>query len=215
MNRSIVLIGVSLIGFGFALVAYPIAFTGAEQLDIEQELGFLVAPVGLVVVMLGALAQDPTRTTVGGAFGNPYAELERPTRAPPVEPRARRLFNPHQPADCPVLPNGHHLRPGPVSPMRAGPRLPELRAPSRNGERPSDLSDLRSDGGVLQLSDARPPRRDQSAERSPVSEAVRTVDVDRVIPRGIALPDASAPVRVHFDGSCQPPGGGASQDGGS
>jgi len=100
MNRSIVLIGVVLIGLGFALVASPIAFTGAEQLDIEQELGFLVAPVGLVVVMLGALAQDPTRTTVGGAFGNPYAELERPTRAPPVEPRARRLFNPHEPADC-------------------------------------------------------------------------------------------------------------------
>jgi RNA polymerase subunit RPABC4/transcription elongation factor Spt4 len=100
MNRSIVYIGIALIGLGFALVAYPIAFTGAEQLDIEQELGFLVAPVGLVVVMLGALAQDPTRTTVGGAFGNPYAELERSKRAPAVEPRARRVFNPHEPADC-------------------------------------------------------------------------------------------------------------------
>ena len=87
MNRSIVYIGVVLIGLGFALVAYPIAFTGTEQLDIEQELGFLVAPVGLVVVMLGALAQDPTRTTVGGAFGNPYAELERSARGPAVEPR--------------------------------------------------------------------------------------------------------------------------------
>lgn len=32
--------------------------------------------------------------------------------------------------------------------------------------------------------------------------------MERVIPRGIALPDASAPVLVHFDGSCQPPGGG-------
>ncbi|HEY1198986.1 MAG TPA: ribonuclease HI [Thermoplasmata archaeon] len=31
---------------------------------------------------------------------------------------------------------------------------------------------------------------------------------DRILPRGIALPDASTPVRVHFDGSCQPPGGG-------
>jgi hypothetical protein len=50
--------------------------------------------------MLGALAQDPTRTTVGGAFGNPYADLERPTRAPTVEPRAHRLFNPHEPANC-------------------------------------------------------------------------------------------------------------------
>jgi len=100
MNRSIGYIGDLLIGLGFALVAYPIAFTGGEQLDLEQELGFLVAPVGLVVVMLGALAQDPTRTTVAGAFGNPYADLERPARAPAVEPRARRLFNPHEPADC-------------------------------------------------------------------------------------------------------------------
>ena len=31
---------------------------------------------------------------------------------------------------------------------------------------------------------------------------------DLVIPRGIAVPDASAPVLVHFDGSCQPPAGG-------
>ncbi len=100
MNRSIVYIGVVLIGLGFALVASPIAFTGTEQLDIEQELGFLVAPVGLVVVMLGALAQDPTRTTVGGAFGNPYAELERSARGPAAGPPARRLFNPHEPANC-------------------------------------------------------------------------------------------------------------------
>jgi len=100
MNRTIVYIGVALIGIGFALVAYPIAFTGREQLDLEQELGFLAAPMGLVVVMLGALAQDPTRTTVGGAFGNPYVDLQRPKHGPPVEPRSRRLFNPHEPANC-------------------------------------------------------------------------------------------------------------------
>jgi len=100
MNRSIVLIGVVLICLGFSLVAYPIAFTGSEQLDIEQELGFLVAPVGLVVVMLGALAQDPARTTVGGAFGNPDVALERAVHAPPVEPRALRLYNPHEPVNC-------------------------------------------------------------------------------------------------------------------
>jgi len=34
------------------------------------------------------------------------------------------------------------------------------------------------------------------------------MNVDPVIPRGIAVPDPSAPVLVHFDGSCQPPGGG-------
>lgn len=100
MNRSIALIGVVIVVLGFALVAYPIAFTGHEQLDIEQEAGFLAAPVGLVVVMLGALAQNPERTTVGGTFGNPEANLRRPTRGPPVEPRAKRVFNPHEPVDC-------------------------------------------------------------------------------------------------------------------
>jgi len=31
---------------------------------------------------------------------------------------------------------------------------------------------------------------------------------DRSLPRGIATPDSSTPVVVHFDGSCQPPAGG-------
>jgi ribonuclease HI len=37
---------------------------------------------------------------------------------------------------------------------------------------------------------------------------VSAVPDDVVLPRGIAVPDASAPVLVHFDGSCQPPAGG-------
>lgn len=100
MNRSIAYCGVALIVFGFAMVAYPIVLTGAERLDIEQELGFLLAPVGLVVVMLGALALDPARTTVGGAFGNPERELERTGRGAPEATRARALFNPHEPVNC-------------------------------------------------------------------------------------------------------------------
>jgi len=100
MNRSIGWCGVGLVIFGFMLVAYPIVMTGAEQLDVEQEVGFLLAPVGLVVVMLGALALDPRRTTVGGAFGNPETALQRPVHAPPTEVRARRLFNPHEPVNC-------------------------------------------------------------------------------------------------------------------
>jgi len=100
MNRSIAYCGVGLIVFGFAMVAYPIVLTGAEQLDLEQELGFLIAPVGLVVVMLGALALDPTRTTVGGAFGNPDTALERTVLSPREETRTRRLFNPHEPVNC-------------------------------------------------------------------------------------------------------------------
>jgi hypothetical protein len=100
MNRSIVLIGIGLIGFGFALVAFPIATTGSEQLDLEQELGFLVAPLGVVIVMLGALAQDPNRTTVGGAFGNPDVAIERAALSGPAAPPPRRLYNPHEPVNC-------------------------------------------------------------------------------------------------------------------
>jgi len=100
MNRQIAGIGVVFIVLGFGLVAYPIALTGVEQLDLPQELGLLVAPVGLVVVMLGALAQNPERTTVGGAFGNPDTELERHSQSAPADPRTRRIFNPHEPVDC-------------------------------------------------------------------------------------------------------------------
>ncbi|MGD0587452.1 MAG: hypothetical protein ABSA63_01480 [Thermoplasmata archaeon] len=100
MNRSIAFIGLFLVALGFGLVAYPIAFTGHEQLDLEQELGFLVAPLGLVVVMLGALAHDPELTTVGGAFGNPEVALGRPARTSTVDSRAARLYNPHEPVNC-------------------------------------------------------------------------------------------------------------------
>ncbi|HLM69861.1 MAG TPA: hypothetical protein VK423_00555 [Thermoplasmata archaeon] len=100
MNREIAGIGVVVILLGFGLVTYPIVFTGGEQLDLEQELGLLLAPVGLVVVMLGALAHDPERTTVGGAFGNPEAGRERPGRARPIDSRSSRLYNPHEPVNC-------------------------------------------------------------------------------------------------------------------
>lgn len=100
MNREIAGVGIVFIVLGLGLVAYPIAFTGSEQLDIEQEVGFLVVPVGLVVVMLGALAHNPERTTVGGAFGNPEEDLYRRPRGRPPEPRAARIFNPHEPVDC-------------------------------------------------------------------------------------------------------------------
>ena len=100
MNRSIAYSGVGVIVLGFVLVAFPIVVTGGEQLDLEQEAGFLLAPLGLVVVMLGALALDPARTTVAGAFGNPETVQMRASATPAVEIRARRLFNPHEPVDC-------------------------------------------------------------------------------------------------------------------
>ncbi|HTP54094.1 MAG TPA: hypothetical protein VML94_03890 [Thermoplasmata archaeon] len=100
MNRSIVYIGVGVILFGISLVSSPIALTGREEFDLAQEAGFLVAPVGLVVVMLGASFYDPTRTTVGGAFGNP--EAVRPSGVvdrSPVRP-ASTLYHPHGFAIC-------------------------------------------------------------------------------------------------------------------
>lgn len=71
MNRSIALVGVGVILAGLALVAFPIVVLGGEQFDLEQMAGLLVAPVGLVVVLIGAVQHDPERTTVGGTFGNP------------------------------------------------------------------------------------------------------------------------------------------------
>jgi hypothetical protein len=117
MNRSIAYIGVGLILLGCALVASPIVLTGAEQFDIEQELGLFVAPFGLVVVLLGAVAHDPETTTVAGAFGSSEANVLRaaaearnreaprpPVRYNPKEPVACRYCRTNIPADlvqCP------------------------------------------------------------------------------------------------------------------
>ncbi len=95
MNRSIAWVGIGVVGLGMALVAFPIAVYGAERLDPEQLAGFLVAPVGLFVVLIAAVSVDPYRTTVPGAFGNkdeappPSAGTRAaPPRAPPRHPAA-------------------------------------------------------------------------------------------------------------------------------
>jgi hypothetical protein len=100
MNRSVVYLGVGVILSGIALASSPIALTGREVFTIEQEAGFLVAPVGLVVVMLGASFYDPTRTTVGGTFGNP--EETRPRSIGPRAPLAPAApaYRPHDSASC-------------------------------------------------------------------------------------------------------------------
>jgi len=101
MNRSIAYIGVGIILFGFALVASPIVLTGAEQFDLEQELGVFLAPFGLVVVMLGAMAHDPEATTVGGAFGSSEANVLRASAARSSEaPRPPVRYNPKEPVAC-------------------------------------------------------------------------------------------------------------------
>lgn len=100
MNRSIGYAGVAVILLGLALVASPIALTGQEQFTIEQESGLLIAPVGLVVVWLGAVAPDPRRTTVVGAFGNPDEAIGRPELVPKDWSADSRTANPRAPVHC-------------------------------------------------------------------------------------------------------------------
>jgi hypothetical protein len=101
MNRSVVGVGIVLILFGFGLVAYPIIFTGVERFDLEQELGIYVVPVGLLIVLLGAMGHNPEATTVGGAFGNPDADVMRGAgRGPPAPPRPSLRYSPKEPVAC-------------------------------------------------------------------------------------------------------------------
>lgn len=101
MNRSIAYIGVGIILFGCALVASPIVLTGVESFDLYQELGIYIAPVGLVVIMLGAVAHDPEATTVGGAFGSSEANYLRDgeIRRAGTGPEPVR-YNPKEPVSC-------------------------------------------------------------------------------------------------------------------
>jgi hypothetical protein len=101
MNRSITLLGVVIILVGFGLVSSPIVLTGAEQFDLAQEAGIFLAPVGLLVVLIGAVQVNPERTTVGGTFGNPDLAPRRPTPDRPPDPaRPARGFSPKSPVDC-------------------------------------------------------------------------------------------------------------------
>jgi RNA polymerase subunit RPABC4/transcription elongation factor Spt4 len=88
MNRSTAWVGIVLVMAGIALAAFPIYMTGHEQLDDEQIVGCLLAPVGLFVVLIAAVSVDPATTTVPGAFGNPD---EPPGRAPRPVPSPPRL----------------------------------------------------------------------------------------------------------------------------
>ena len=100
MNRSVVMMGVAVILAGFALMSFPIAVTGQEQFDIEQESGLLVAPVGLVVVMFGASFYDPSRTTIGGAFGNPEEPARRTAGPRAAVPVPTLPYHPYESASC-------------------------------------------------------------------------------------------------------------------
>lgn len=98
MNRAIAGVGIGVILAGIALVAFPIVVTGRELLDPEQMAGFLVAPVGLFVVLIAAVSVDPRRTTIVGTFGNPDEPAPRIPLATPAAARSRS--NPNAPVYC-------------------------------------------------------------------------------------------------------------------
>jgi hypothetical protein len=101
MNRSIMYVGVAILLCGFALLAFPIATTGQEQFDLEQEAGLFFFPPALAVLLVGSISDDPRVTTVGGAFGNPDAEAPRAGTGRPSGERSRRLtYHPHEPVRC-------------------------------------------------------------------------------------------------------------------
>jgi hypothetical protein len=104
MNRSIILVGVGILLLAFAMIAYPIAVTGAEQFDLEQEAGIYLIPPALAVILVGSISTDPRGTTVGGAFGNPDVRLEGAgTRSAPGRSGPLR-YNPTEPARCRYCP---------------------------------------------------------------------------------------------------------------
>ena len=102
MNRSIVLVGVGIILAGLALVASPIVLTGTEVFTIEQEAGIFLTPVGLLVIMIGAVQANPAITTVGGTFGNPDMTPKRPAAQPSATViRTTSLgYHPREPVNC-------------------------------------------------------------------------------------------------------------------
>jgi hypothetical protein len=100
MNRSMVGISATLIVIAIGLVSFPLWATGSEQFDLEQEVGILFLPFGLVTMLVGLTAPDPETTTVGGAFGNREFD-RRPRTGPRPEPRRRLSYSPVEPIRCP------------------------------------------------------------------------------------------------------------------
>lgn len=101
MNRRITSVGVLLVLLTMGLLAFPIVFTGSETFDVEQELGILSLPGGVLVLLLGASSPDPRATTVSGVFGNPEENAMRAARGAHGGPsRARFLPSPRESVNC-------------------------------------------------------------------------------------------------------------------
>ncbi len=146
MHRSIAYIGTAVLLVAIALAAFPIWSSGVEQWDVEQELGILLAPFGLITFLLAAVTPDPRLTTVGGAFGNPeYRPGESTRRLEAREPSEDRDELPRGGA-MPAVQHGDLPGPGAMSPLRSGPPLPNLLPASRFGPRPTDLPLMRPSG---------------------------------------------------------------------
>ncbi|MGI0070645.1 MAG: hypothetical protein ACRECT_00975 [Thermoplasmata archaeon] len=101
MNRSILFVGVAILLLGFALIGSPIAITGHEQWDLMQEAGLFFLAPAFAVMLVGAISDDPRVTTVGGAFGNPDADLERSSLSrPAADSRSGLEYHPLEPVRC-------------------------------------------------------------------------------------------------------------------
>jgi hypothetical protein len=94
-----VYVSASLMLGAFALLTYPLWALGSEQFDLEQELGILFLPFGLVTMLVGLTAIDPLTTTIGGTFGNP--EFDTATRITAPGGARRGLdYDPREPVNC-------------------------------------------------------------------------------------------------------------------
>lgn len=100
MHRSIAYVGIAAFLGSIALVTFPIWAFGVEQFDVEQELGILLLPAGLLVLLVAGVSTDPRVTTVGGTFGN--REFDRNPRITlgPSVPAPRVPYHPREAVQC-------------------------------------------------------------------------------------------------------------------
>jgi len=100
MHRTIAYVGIAVFVGSIALIGFPIWAFGVEQFDPEQELGILLLPAGLLVLLVASVSTDPRLTTVGGAFGNPDFDPRRRNTLAPSAPAPRVPYHPREAVQC-------------------------------------------------------------------------------------------------------------------